>query len=243
MTEPPLIPNAEREADEAVKFPKIQNRTTRFYIARHGQTVSNREGRFCGHSETALTELGQRQAAALGERLQGVRLHAAVTSDLSRAIDTAAAVLRFQLAPDIPSTTDPAFRELHYGEWEMHRERDVAKTALHVEQFARMRAEDPAWQPPGGETIEMVRDRITAALAALVRVHPGESILIVSHGTAINCLLAGVLAMAPSHTFRIAIANCGLSELHYHPEARGGRFTAARINDTTHLAALDPPKK
>ncbi len=41
--------------------------TTRIFIARHGQTVSNREGRFCGHSETDLTPLGEAQARTLGE--------------------------------------------------------------------------------------------------------------------------------------------------------------------------------
>ena len=216
---------------------------TRFYIARHGQTVSNREGRFCGHSETSLTDLGRLQADALGERLKAVRIQAAVSSDFSRAMDTAAAVLRCQAGPEILLATDPALRELHYGEWEMHREREVAKTQVHIEQFARMRAEDPAWQPPGGETIALVRTRITAALEALARKHAGKSVLIVSHGTAINCLLSGVLAMAPSHTFRIAIANCGLTELHFAPRQHGGHFTAARINDTTHLAAFEPAKK
>ena len=199
----------------------------RVLIARHGQTVSNREGRFCGHSETPLTERGVAQARALAVRLAATRIDAVYTSDFSRAIDTAAIVLEGRgLTPSV----DPALRELHYGEWEMQRERDISRT--HPDEIRRMRAEDPAWQPPGGETVAMVRERTLRALEGIVARHPHQTVLVVTHGTAINCLLAGVLGMDPAYTFRIDVANCGLSEL----VMRGKRPVVRLLNDTSHLA-------
>ena len=203
---------------------------TRIILTRHGQTVTNREGRFCGHSETALTDLGREQSAALGRRLAATPIHAAYTSDYARAIDTAAIILEGRR---ITCAVDPDLRELHYGEWEQRRERDVARTTAWKGQFDLMRAEDPAWRPPGGETVIEVRDRTHAALTRIAEAHAGKTVLVVTHGTAINCMLTAVLGMAPEFTFRIAVANCAFNDLSF----ASGRFTVTTLNDTSHLTA------
>ena len=207
-------------------------RVTRLLIARHGQTVSNREGRFCGHSETDLTPLGEQQAAALARRLDRIELHAAYTSDYSRAMRTAAAVLEGRgLTPAV----DAALRELHYGEWEMQRESEIRRR--DPDQHRLMRAEDPAWHPPGGENVAMVRARTYASLQRIARTHRGQNVLIVSHGTAINCLLAEVLGIPPEATFRLVVANCGLSEI----DIVGSRTVVSLLNETAHLAGIESP--
>lgn len=204
-------------------------RVTRVYLARHGQTVTNREGRFCGHAETSLTPLGIEQARALAGRLARANLSAAYTSDFSRAIQTAALILGERGVAPRP---DPALRELHYGEWELERESAIRKR--YPEQYGLMRAEDPAWRPPGGESVAEVRERTHRALGRIVGAHRGREVLVVSHGTAINCMLSAVLGMPESHVFRIDVANCALTEI----EERGGRLYVARLNDTAHLAGL-----
>lgn len=198
-------------------------------VVRHGQTVSNKEGRFCGHSETDLTPLGMEQARALGRRLAAVQVDAVYTSDFSRAITTAALALEGR---DVPAFADPGLRELHYGLWEMEKEREIAKR--YPEQHRLMRLEDPAWHPPGGETIAMVRERTLAAFRRIVKAHEHQTVLIVTHGTAINCLVSGLLAIPPSHTFRFDVANCGLSEV----VMRRSRPIVVCLNDTAHLAGV-----
>src|SRR6185312_469139 len=142
------------------------------------------------------------------------------TSDFSRAIGTAAIALEGRgLVPAM----DPQLRELCYGEWELERERDVARR--YPEQHRLMRAEDPAWQPPGGETTAMVR---------IAKAHAHQTVLIVSHGTAINCMLAEALGMAESHTFRFEVANCSISEV----LLRRSTPIVVRLNDTAHLVAV-----
>lgn len=199
---------------------------TRILLARHGQTETNRDGRFCGHSETNLTELGREQAAALGRRLRCIDIDAAYASDLSRAVETAAIVLEGR---GIPVSVDPDLREIHYGEWEGQKERLVAKS--HPEQWALLRAEDPAWRPPGGETIIEVRERTLAALRRIARRHEHQTVLVVTHGTALNCMLSGVLGMPPEYTFRFDVANCSLSEV----QVRGRRMVVTLLNETAHL--------
>jgi len=202
---------------------------TRIYLARHGQTVTNREGRFCGHAETALTPRGIEQARALGRRLSGVPITACYTSDYSRAIETATLALGERRVPVRP---DPDLRELHYGEWELERESVIRKRDPAL--YGLMEAEDPAWRPPGGETVAEVRARTAAALDRITAGHRGQQLLVISHGTAINCLLSAVLGMAETHVFRLDVANCALTEI----EERRGRMYVVRLNDTAHLAGI-----
>jgi probable phosphoglycerate mutase len=210
--------------------PVTAAKTTHVWIARHGQTKANREGRFCGHSETDLTETGLAQAAALRDRLASTTFAAAYTSDFSRAIATAAVVLEGR---GITPRAEPGLREIWYGQWEMQRESEIRKRS--PEQHALMRAEDPAWHPDGGETMAMVRARTAAALRRIAAAHKGSHVLVISHGTAIACMLSEVLAMAPTHTLRIETANCGLTLL----TVRGDRVGIELLNETHFLAAAN----
>lgn len=191
--------------------------------------MTNREGRFCGHSETELTDLGRAQARALGVRLAGEKLDAVYTSDLGRAIETAALALGDRR---VGAAVDAGLRELHYGEWEMEREADVRRR--DVAAYRLMRAEDPAWRPPGGETVEEVRERTRAAFERIVAAEAGRRVLVVSHGTALNCLISSLLETPLTHVFRIEVSNCGLTEVHL----RSGRPYVVRLNETAHLAGL-----
>ena len=208
---------------------RVRKPPTRILITRHGQTVTNREGRFCGHFETQLTPLGVRQAQALGQRLGGVHVDAVYTSDLGRAVETAAIILQGRrITPSI----DPDLRELHYGQWEGRKGGEVAKA--YPEQYKLMRAEDPGWRPPGGETIGEVRQRTFAALRRVAKAHQHQTVLIVTHGTAINCMISEALGVAPSHTFRFHVANCGLSEI----TMRRATPILSLLNDTAHLVGV-----
>jgi len=214
--------------DQAVRY-NLQVKTTRIFLTRHGQTLTNKEGRFCGHSETQLTSLGEEQARALGRRLATEKLDACYTSDFSRAMHTAALVAGERR---LSAHVDADLRELHYGEWELEREAEIRRR--FPEQHKLMREEDPGWRPPGGETVAEVRARTMAAFERIVSRQSGKRVLVVSHGTAINCLLSALLGMPESHVFRIDVANCGLTEI----DVRAGRVYFARINETAHLAGL-----
>jgi len=192
--------------------------------------VTNTEGRFCGHWETELTEKGVAQAEALGRRLAKVKFEAVYTSDYSRAMRTAALIAGGNHVKT--AVADPDLRELCYGEWEGEKGGDVARK-WRV-QHRLMRHEDPAWRPPGGESVADVRARTRAAFDRIVAAHEGKKVLVVSHGTALNCLISTLLGMPETHVFRLEIANCGLTEV----EVRKGVPYVLRVNDTAHLAGL-----
>jgi broad specificity phosphatase PhoE len=179
---------------------------TRILVVRHGETLTNTQGVFCGHSETELTERGRRQAEALGRRLAREPIAAVYTSGLGRALDTARIATAGR---DLPFFAVAGLRELHYGEWELQKERSIARR--YPEQHRLMRAEDPAWHPPGGENTAAVRKRMFEAVRRIAHAQRHRTVLVVSHGTATQCLIAEILGMAPSHLFRTDIQNCGLN--------------------------------
>src|SRR5260370_25534521 len=59
------------------------------YLARHGETDWNAAGRWQGHTDIPLNAKGRAQAEAVASALQGAGLSGIVSSDLSRAYETA----------------------------------------------------------------------------------------------------------------------------------------------------------
>jgi broad specificity phosphatase PhoE len=144
---------------------------TTLYLARHGETDWNRELRIQGSSDIELNELGRRQAQHLAQELTDVELDAIYASDLSRARATAAAVAATH---PLEVKLDPRLRERSFGSWE------------------GLTREDVSAFPPGsrhdGESDDEVRERMLEAVQAIADVHPGEQVLVVSHGGALNTL-------------------------------------------------------
>ncbi|CAA7271502.1 unnamed protein product [Cyclocybe aegerita] len=85
----------------------------RIYLVRHGETRENREGIIQGQRDTLLNEEGREQARAVGEALKEVRFDAAFSSDLSRAVETAEAILAHH--PGIQLVKEQELRERFMG--------------------------------------------------------------------------------------------------------------------------------
>jgi 2,3-bisphosphoglycerate-dependent phosphoglycerate mutase len=145
---------------------------TTLLLVRHGETDWNRELRIQGSSDTQLNERGREQARELASELADIHLDAVYSSDLRRAretaeLSTAGRGLAVQL--------DPGLRERSFGSWEGLTRFEIA------ERFPDLEHHD-------GETDEEVRARVLAAVHRIVAAHPGEEVLVVSHGGALNAL-------------------------------------------------------
>ena len=198
-------------------------------LARHGATQNNLEARFTGHANVPLSDLGARQAQALAARLAETHLDVIVSSDLARALATAAPIARLL---GIEIQRDPDLREISMGIW-------TDRTG------ASIRAEDPdlvaRWEsdplnvaPPGGETVLQLRDRVVRALDRWYAAHPTGTILWVTHGGFLATLLCHVLGMDHARRWQFRRDNAALTELEI--SKRGALLM--RLNDTAHLAHL-----
>jgi broad specificity phosphatase PhoE len=175
---------------------------TTLLLVRHGETDWNRDGRWQGHSDTHLNELGRQQAERLAEELDGVDV--VYSSDLARAHETAE-ILAQRLGVDV--RLDERLRERGFGEWE-------GKTRAEIEaEFADAHARWVAGEGPGADDAEPFDDfdaRVRGFLDDVLARHPGETVLIVSHGGSIRVIhaLASGLDYVRDHRSIPAVPNC-----------------------------------
>lgn len=172
------------------------------YLIRHGETEWNRRGLYQGTTDVPLSGTGEAQARSLRERLSGVRFDAAYSSPLRRAIDTAEAVLEER---DVPVRILPELREISYGLWQGRGSVPAGRCSPGVEWRWR---HDP-WRVrfPGGETLDEVRRRATAALERIAAAHPEGTVLLSGHGHLNRVLLIHLLGWERERFWEISQSN------------------------------------
>jgi broad specificity phosphatase PhoE len=200
----------------------------RLFVVRHAQTDWNRERRYQGGRDTALSEVGRAQATAVARALEGGKLDAVYSSPLRRAMATAEAIA----APHaVPVRVEAAFREIGFGAWE-GLTLDEARVRYPDEH--RDWAERPHEAvPPGGEPLAEVRRRVLAGLEELRAEHDGGSVCLVTHGVPARVLILEVLGLELSRIWAVHVATTGISEL----EFREDWSALHRMNTLTHLEA------
>lgn len=123
----------------------------------------------------SLTALGRRQAAALGESLARRRVAHVWTSTLARAVQTGE-IVAARLGVGV--TTRLGLREFSVGE---HRGVPLSVDPF-VQTYLRWLDGELDVRVPGGETGREIADRFDAVLREVADTHPGETVLVVSHG-------------------------------------------------------------
>ncbi|MBI5160041.1 MAG: histidine phosphatase family protein [Micrococcales bacterium] len=170
---------------------------TELYLVRHGETDWNVAKRIQGATDIPLNGTGRAQARTAGRLLSRRSWDGVYTSPLSRARETAELI-----AAEIGAPAPRAVAELverNYGEAE----------GLSWQEIERRFPEGV--RVPGRESREAVALRVAPALLRLADAHPGESLVIVSHGGAIRSVLNavdpgsrfGMITNGSVHSFRV----------------------------------------
>jgi broad specificity phosphatase PhoE len=191
------------------------------YLARHGQTAYNHEGRFQGQQAIPLDDTGRAQALELAERAEAYGFQALWCSPLLRARETADAVAaRIALEP----VEDERLMETDAGDWTDRSFADVrAEAPALFDAFVSAR---PDFAFPGGESFAEQEVRVNAALE---RVLAGPlPALVVCHGMVIRAAFARRDSRALERFTRVpnaAIVPLDLEEAE-RSELGGGEATA-----------------
>jgi probable phosphoglycerate mutase len=205
-------------------------------LIRHGESLSNREGRVQGQADVELSYTGRQQAAAVAAwcKSQSFQNQSCElwSSPLCRAQETAEVI---GTAIGLPVQLEDKLVELNAGVFQGHLWDDLADR--FPEDVARWRSGDVDFQIPGGESRRQLAERGRHALGFL-SVRPVRSMIIVAHGgvlTAALGLLVGrehsLLAEVAERPFtRLpALGNCSVSQLKWPgPELLS-------FNETDHL--------
>ena len=205
-------------------------------LIRHGESLSNREGRVQGQADVKLSDSGRQQAAAVASwcKSQSFRNQSCElwSSPLCRARETAEAI---GTAIDLPVQAEDKLVELNAGVFQGHLWDDLADR--FPEDVARWRSGDVDFQIPDGESRRQLAERGRYALQFLSG-RPVDNMIIVAHGgglTAALGLLVGrehpLLAEVAERPFtRLpALGNCSVSQLKWP----GPKLLS--FNETDHL--------
>jgi probable phosphoglycerate mutase len=148
---------------------------TTLFLARHGETDSNREKRWQGFADLSLNEHGREQASALADEIADVPLSAIYSSDLRRAYETALVVAERK---GLPVTPLRDLREVDVGSWTGLTQEEVKERFPDGYREMRTRS-GRGWE--GGETYAELGGRVLEALRRIAREHPGDAVLVVTH--------------------------------------------------------------
>ncbi|MDA7948423.1 MAG: histidine phosphatase family protein [Hyphomicrobiaceae bacterium] len=162
------------------------------YFIRHGQTDWNAERRLQGQRDIPLNDTGRSQAARNGLRLREIITQPAdfefVASPLSRTRETME-IVRREMGLGVENfRTDPALKEINYGNWEGFTMAELEATDPDA---VKMRAADK-WNSNvhGGESYAMLSERARNWFQSVDR----DSV-IVSHGAFSRCLRGHILGL------------------------------------------------
>ncbi|OHX11258.1 histidine phosphatase family protein [Chromobacterium sphagni] len=206
---------------------------TRFCLVRHGETDWNREYRLQGHTDIPLNDTGLEQAAQLAQAFWPGRhrFDALYVSDLTRTRQTAAPLAnKLQLSPHYT----PQLRERHMGALQGLTYAEAAERIPDI--YQRQQARDPDYDLAGGESLNRFSRRILDGFASIAAMHPGQSVLAVTHGGVLDILYRAATAKPLRDKRDFPIPNAALNWLDY----RDGQWTLQRWADESHLSgALD----
>ncbi len=211
------------------------------YLIRHGETALN-ASRILQPPDTPLSEEGRAQAQALGRRLSSQPIHAILTSDLSRALQTAQAIVAERppvMEVPLRFSTSSLLHERNLGDL-----RGKPYEAIGVDLL------DFKDAPPGGESLAQFEERVAAAFEHVIDVHqdmmdaaeengshqPDPVLLVVSHGLVIRRFIEAHLGLRSGEIVPERIANTSITIFESSPP-----HLLKLLNCSTHLLGAQSP--
>jgi len=178
-----------------------------------------------GPADPELTEQGHRQADAVGEWLAAEEWDAVYSSPLIRARQTAEHIAKrtgheIVICEDIREYDAGLNAYIPYEELKATRDE-------HWQAMVQDRLEDLA---PDGANF---RKRVSAAVEEIINNHPGQRVIAVAHGGAINVALAEVLGL--DRDLWVEAAYASISRV---AASRQGARSIVSVNETGHLRGL-----
>jgi broad specificity phosphatase PhoE len=170
----------------------MKSNATRVFMVRHGATVLSAEDRFAGATDVELSDEGREQTRRLAERLSSEKIVAVYASPLGRTMETAQILAA---SHQLEVQTRDGLREISHGRWEQMTRREVEEK--FPEEAAEWEKDPYTFAPLGGESGLAVTARALPALVEIVRAHPGDHVLVVSHKGTIRLLLSSLLGFDP----------------------------------------------
>ncbi|MEM8813542.1 MAG: histidine phosphatase family protein [Pseudomonadota bacterium] len=168
-------------------------------VIRHGETDWNRIGRLQGQRDVPLNDTGRRQARRNGLALSDYLQHldrvpdefAWHVSPLARTRETMDLVRQGVPSVSVPYQLDDRLKEFAFGDWEGEILQNIKRNAPDA--YRARRQDKWNFQPPNGESYEMLKDRVQPWLD-----QTSGDMVVVTHGGVVR-VLRHLLENRPKH--------------------------------------------
>ncbi len=155
------------------------------YVCRHGQDEDNAALLLNGHRDTPLTDLGRSQAAKVAETVPALGIDAIYASPLQRARVTAETIG----ARVGKSVT--VWHELIERDFGVLTGKPLSDIPIHAkDKILKTEKVNYFLEVEGAETFPVLLERARKVLDKVHQTHPGETVLLVSHGDLGKMLMA-----------------------------------------------------
>jgi len=155
-------------------------------LLRHGALEGGIKYR--GHVDDPLTPEGREQMENVWRELHQ-EIDLIITSPLTRCAEPASAWAR---GADIECIVEPRVSEMFYGEWEGKTISQIKRS--HPGLLEQWRNDPTGMRPPGGESPEELRERITAWWDEACIKHNNRHVLLLAHSGSLRMLITHILA-------------------------------------------------
>jgi 2,3-bisphosphoglycerate-dependent phosphoglycerate mutase len=185
-------------------------------LIRHGQSQWNLENRFTGWVDVPLTEAGREEARRGARLIRHLRLDRAFTSTLQRAQETLRIVLSTLEQSEVPTESDAALNERHYGALQGLDKAETAKR-FGAEQVKRWRRSYDIAPPkdrtplnPDGIS-ESLKDTAARTLPyfhanIMPLVQRGQTVLVAAHGNSLRAIVMALDRLTEAQVLELNLA-------------------------------------
>lgn len=174
----------------------------RITLVRHGQTIENANRIVQGQLDGTLSPLGKKQAKKVAVTLKDYNFDHIYGSDLGRCRQTTNEIIKFH--PDTPVTYTSHIREMHFG--------DFQGLPSLEQKWDELEGSFETRRAPNGENGIELQKRVIDFVNTLLKKHPHESILIITHGGVMKALKANIEKIDYEKTMRSPLDNCEIWE-------------------------------
>ncbi|MDD5108949.1 MAG: histidine phosphatase family protein [Candidatus Omnitrophica bacterium] len=159
---------------------------TRLFLIRHGITVWNKQGRYCGCKDVSLSSQGKIQVAKLRMSLGSLRFDKIYCSDRKRALQS-----RSILFGRHKFTKMKGLREINFGVLEGLKHDEIMKKYSEV--YKNWLTNPYKARIPRAEPMQIFKKRVVGTIKKIFKINSGKTIAAVCHGGVIGAFVSNIL--------------------------------------------------
>ena len=191
---------------------------TLIIFVRHGKTPTTGTKLPGRAPNLHLSNEGKSQAETVAKEIEnssssfiGSKVSAVYTSPMERTQETAKPIAK---TLNLRVRTLQGLNECDFGDWTGRRLRDLSK----LKSWSIIQKHPSNFRFPNGESFTEMQNRMIKTVDKIVKRHPGQTVVCVSHADPIKAILASAVGTPLDEFQRIVVGPCSTSMVLYRKE-------------------------